>query len=200
MSVWFTSDTHYSHTNIIKYCNRPFRDVNHMNIELALRWNERVKSGDTVYHLGDYGLGDIMNSLEYSKLLTGEKVLVLGNHDRPFMKRVKSSFGEWMSLYEQYFDRVVSWKGMSVDLYGYEFNLSHFPYTGDSHDDDRYEEFRIRDAGVPLIHGHTHFAGSPVSYSVEGTWQYHVGVDAHNYAPVPAMQVIDAYRLHLGKK
>jgi hypothetical protein len=56
--VWFTSDTHFGHTNVIKYSGRPFADVNEMNEKLVLNWNAIVKPGDVVYHLGDFALCD----------------------------------------------------------------------------------------------------------------------------------------------
>jgi calcineurin-like phosphoesterase family protein len=51
--VFFTSDTHFGHANIIKYCGRPFASVEEMNRELIARWNAVVGPRDTVYHLGD---------------------------------------------------------------------------------------------------------------------------------------------------
>ena len=57
-SIWFTSDTHFSHCNIIKYCNRPFKDVDEMNKILIQNWNNVVRPDDIVWHLGDFALGD----------------------------------------------------------------------------------------------------------------------------------------------
>ena len=54
MTIWFTSDTHFDHKNIIKYCNRPFKDIDEMNAELERRWNAVVAPGDRVFHLGDF--------------------------------------------------------------------------------------------------------------------------------------------------
>ena len=49
VSVWFVSDTHFDHENIIKYCNRPFADVNEMNETLIKNWNNVVKPNDIVF-------------------------------------------------------------------------------------------------------------------------------------------------------
>ena len=57
MTLWFTSDTHYGHTNIIKYCNRPFQSIEEMNQALADNWNDRVEADDKVWHLGDFAMG-----------------------------------------------------------------------------------------------------------------------------------------------
>ena len=55
--VFFTSDTHFNHTNIIRFCSRPFKDVAHMNETIISNWNRVVGSGDIVFHLGDFCLG-----------------------------------------------------------------------------------------------------------------------------------------------
>lgn len=55
--TFFTSDTHFGHANIINLCNRPFKDVNHMNNMLVENWNSVVSDDDTVFHLGDFALG-----------------------------------------------------------------------------------------------------------------------------------------------
>jgi len=91
---WFTSDTHFNHRNIIQYCNRPFKDVNHMNLVLMQNWNERVALDDTVYHLGDFALGPVMRWPEFVKNLNGYKILVRGNHDGSKAKMLRCGFNE----------------------------------------------------------------------------------------------------------
>ena len=63
--MFFTSDTHISHHNIIKYCNRPFANAKEMDAEMIKRWNEKVKLDDTIYHLGDFTLGSKVNAERY---------------------------------------------------------------------------------------------------------------------------------------
>ena len=55
--VFFTSDTHFNHANIIRFCNRPFKDVSHMNEAIISNWNRVVGPEDIVFHLGDFCLG-----------------------------------------------------------------------------------------------------------------------------------------------
>jgi len=54
--IWFTSDHHFGHKNIIEFSKRPFANVEEMNAELVKRWNERIAKEDKVYHLGDFAL------------------------------------------------------------------------------------------------------------------------------------------------
>jgi len=54
MNHWFTADFHLGHANIIKYCERPFRNVLEMNRTIIKKHNERVKKDDIVYFLGDF--------------------------------------------------------------------------------------------------------------------------------------------------
>lgn len=55
--VFFTSDTHFNHTNIIRFCERPFERVDEMNEKLIDNWNSVVSPEDFVFHLGDFCLG-----------------------------------------------------------------------------------------------------------------------------------------------
>ena len=82
--VWITSDSHFGHLNIIKYCNRPFDNVETMNETIIKNWNNTVSKDDLVFHLGDVVFG--RNAKETLKeivpQLNGKKILIRGNHDR----------------------------------------------------------------------------------------------------------------------
>lgn len=80
--IWFTSDSHFCHKNIIKYCDRPFCDVEEMNSELIRRWNSVVAEDDVVYHLGDLYLGPADRAYSLLSALNGHIILIRGNHDR----------------------------------------------------------------------------------------------------------------------
>ena len=90
MSYWFTSDTHFGHCNIMKYCNRPFKLLDEMNSTLIQNWNSRVKENDTVFFLGDFcfksgsnrGEGISVKASEWKAKLNGSVVFIKGNHDR----------------------------------------------------------------------------------------------------------------------
>ena len=89
-NIFFTSDTHLGHANIIKYCNRPFKDLETMNKAIIRNWNERVKPEDTVFHLGDFCFhnssdkevkGVNVTADYWLKQLNGQIIIIKGNHD-----------------------------------------------------------------------------------------------------------------------
>lgn len=82
MIQWIISDTHFDHENIIRYCDRPYKNAGQMNEDLIRRWNNRIKPGDLVYHLGDFGLMKSDAPAKIIPRLNGRKVLILGNHDK----------------------------------------------------------------------------------------------------------------------
>lgn len=88
--IFFTSDLHFGHENVIRFDNRPFETVEEMNAELVRRWNAKVSNGDLVYVLGDMIWKS--NHGEAEKLiknLNGQIILIKGNHDR-FLHNAKA--------------------------------------------------------------------------------------------------------------
>lgn len=165
-----------------------------MDAAIIHNWNSVVSTEDTVFHLGDVALGQIDKSLACVSALNGYKILVLGNHDRPFMRMDKSDYDYWLTRYEEVFSEVWHWKpAQNVEIAGTEFKVSHFPYTGDHTPDDRHSEHRRKDDGTPLIHGHTHIADQHYTLSSKGTPQIHVGQDAWNFTPVHEDEIMNYY-------
>ena len=90
MNIWFTSDTHFGHTNIAgpKISNwssgyREFNSVHEMNMALVNGINKYVKEDDILYHLGDWSFGGVHNILQFKNLIICKNVhLILGNHDQ----------------------------------------------------------------------------------------------------------------------
>lgn len=89
--IYLIADTHFGHTNIIKYCGRPFANVGEMNGRIIHNWNSVVTPEDTVYHLGDFALGSAELVRNYRYQLVGNIVMVMGNHDH-------RSVGFWNKL------------------------------------------------------------------------------------------------------
>ena len=167
-NVFFTSDTHFNHANIIKFCQRPFKDVDEMNETLMMNWNKVVGPDDTVFHLGDFCLG---SSIEWTKLLdrlNGKIYLVLGNHD---LKNMRQGF-------INRFEHVAM--AMCIQIGKNRIHLSHYPYLcfeGGYHND------------IWQLFGHVHTRVVNTGFDA-GRLQYlyptqlDVGVDNSNYTPL----------------
>lgn len=188
---WFSSDPHFGHKNIIRLASRPFVDITTMNEILVANWNSVVSPDDEAWILGDIALGPIMESLEYVRRLNGTKYMVWGNHDRCFPGSKKSAGmtpEEWVGIYKAVGFTYV-WDCAQVELGEHLAVLSHFPFSGDSHDQDRWTEYRLKDYGTTLLHGHTH-SKKKISRSSAGTLQINVGVDANNFFPVSEAEIL----------
>ncbi len=177
MARYFTSDLHFGHENIIRYSGRPFGSVEEMNQQLVARWNATVGADDEVWVLGDVALGKTHETLEFVRALTGRKVLVTGNHDRCWPGHGAKA-ERWEAIYRDAGFAEIRHGTIRTALDGADVICNHFPYRGDSHDEDRHRGQRPVDAGLPLIHGHVH-----ERWQVNGR-QFNVGVDVWDYRPV----------------
>jgi calcineurin-like phosphoesterase family protein len=79
--IWFTADTHFGHTNIIRHCGRPFTSVKEMDQTLLRNINDRVKPSDTLYHLGDFAFGAGGPAIYRRYIKCRRLILIIGNHD-----------------------------------------------------------------------------------------------------------------------
>jgi calcineurin-like phosphoesterase family protein len=169
------SDPHFGHFNIIKYCNRPFKDTDHMTEELIRRYNSLVGIDDSVLWLGDCFFS-AESAQTILPRLNGYKWLLRGNHDKRVsdLKFLRAGFE---SVYSLHFTSFVG---------EFPVRYSHYPFEGSS-EDKRYLNLRPpREDNVTLIHGHTH---QPCRLTPKGT--VHVGVDAWDYGPAPYDEVYD---------
>lgn len=85
--TFFTSDTHFGHANIIRFCNRPFRNVEEMNEALIENWNLVVSEDDTVFHLGDFAFGGSNVWKSIIPRLNGHINLIIGNMTERILDR-----------------------------------------------------------------------------------------------------------------
>ncbi|MBS1697806.1 MAG: metallophosphoesterase family protein [Actinobacteria bacterium] len=184
---YITSDTHFSHARISELAARPFGSVTEMDAELIRRWNQVVAPADVVLHLGDVALGPIADSLPLTAQLNGRKFLVPGNHDRVSpATQSRRAIERFTPLYEEA-GWIILPEVIEGTRRGTRILASHYPYSGDTQDADRHTSHRPVDRGIPLLHGHTHDREcGPVGH------QFHVGVDAFGYAPIP-FWLIDAW-------
>lgn len=86
MATFFTADTHFNHANILEYTNRPFLNVEEMDLEMIYRWNSVVRKNDLVFHLGDFAFATTLEIERLLSKLNGNFQFVPGNHDRQLLK------------------------------------------------------------------------------------------------------------------
>jgi len=80
--VFFISDHHFGHKNIIDFESRPFSDVDEMTTKMIEKWNSVVSKDDKVFHLGDFSFLNRDKTKAIIQELNGYKFLIMGNHDR----------------------------------------------------------------------------------------------------------------------
>lgn len=182
---YFTSDTHFGHTNIIKYCNRPFADAGEMDRHIVATWNATVKPEDVVYHMGDVAFASPDRIKHIVTNLNGYKILILGNHDRKAHKMTEYGFQE-------------THQSLQILLGdGIQTNLSHYPYRGtdDPYHKTKFDNKNIKDDGRLLLCGHVHDSWK----TRPGQFKNHmvnVGMDMWNFKPVSEDEVL-AYLITL---
>ena len=183
--IWFGSDHHFGHKNIITYCNRPFESVEEMD-EMLIQWhNELVKPNDIFYQLGDLALGSFEDSIKKAARLQGMKLLVPGNHDRVWSTEKESRQERFRPMYEEAgFDILSEQFVVDLDLAGeVAVLLSHLPSEGDSQKEERYADMRP-ETGLPILCGHVHD-----EWTTKGR-NFNVGVDVHDFRPVHFDEVL----------
>jgi len=177
MSLWFTSDLHFGHRNIIGFCDRPFNTVHEMNEAIIAQWNSQVEPNDVVHVLGDVCMGHLDDSVPLLARLNGFKMLTPGNHDPVWPGTTGARREKWGAVYRDVFEiQATTWE---ANLFTPDPTHSgatarvmfcHFPYLGHDHRD--FDDFRPVDHGGWLVHGHTHGL-----YRQSGR-QIDVGIDA----------------------
>ncbi|WP_099021207.1 metallophosphoesterase [Mycolicibacterium palauense] len=207
--VWFIADLHIGHAKVANYRTKGWILPSYLGAQvdahdraLANNWDNTIGVDDVVWVLGDISSGSTGGqraALSWLKVRPGRKRLIAGNHDG--VHPLHRDAHKWADEYSQAFEYVASGARIRIPLAppGHmSALLSHFPYTGDHTDTDRHAQWRLRDEGMPIIHGHTHSV-TPLSWSLgPASMQIHVGVDAHELHPVPMSWVTEriqkAYR------
>jgi len=172
--IYFCSDHHFYHKNIIKYSGRPFQSVEEMNSTLIKRHNSLVTDEDTVYFLGDFAFASIEKQAAILSALKGKKHLFLGNHDRN--KRAMLSIG-FLTVHNI----------ADLEIEGHKFRVNHYPFAPhDSSEDVRYLDRRPKREDCSwLLCGHIH-----ERWCVREN-QINVGVDVWDFYPVPFEKILE---------
>jgi calcineurin-like phosphoesterase family protein len=161
--IWFSADFHLSHKNIIKYCNRPFRDVEEMDSTIIENLKSKLKSNDILYYLGDLTFHET-TALEFFEVFKDIKIhYIIGNHDNKKVLDIVQKYCESMSLLKE-----ITIAGQDITLCHYAmrvWNNSHFNSW--------------------QLYGHSHATLEPVGK------QYDVGVDNNNFFPVSFDEIVE---------
>lgn len=160
--LFFTSDLHFYHNNIIKYSNRPFKDVSEMHDEIVDRWNKKISKDSTVFILGDFSFSSQENSIRLFKMLNGKKHLIVGNHDK-FLDR-----HYWISVNDV----------VETSYNGIQFFLSHYSH----------KVWNKSHYGTIHLYGHSHgsLPDDPTSLSMD------IGVDcSKDFTPFSFEEIVD---------
>lgn len=169
MTIWFTSDLHLGHANIIKYCRRPFASVDEMDYALVQNWRERVRDGDTIYVLGDVSFHRRERTKELLRGLPGNKILLPGNHDGAWLLTT----GLWQAVLPRLSTLSLPNLNPRPGSDSLIVRVDHYP------PDHIKVATRTAYRTAYYLHGHSH---GTKACTIPGV--YDVGVDANDYAPV----------------
>jgi calcineurin-like phosphoesterase family protein len=171
-NIFFTSDTHFGHGNIIKFCDRPFKDVDEMNYKLIENWNNKVPNDGLVFHLGDFAWGGYDFWKNIRNQLNGDIILIKGNHD---IKNMSATAEEELFKFS-------TWQ-MLVEIEGRKLYLNHVPFLcyGGTYRDPK--------GLVYQLFGHVHSGPGKKGMDIPRMQylfptQYDVGVDNNGYEPI----------------
>ncbi|MFW6311689.1 MAG: metallophosphoesterase [Nanoarchaeota archaeon] len=170
-NLYFTSDSHFHHKNIVEYCNRPWGDVQTQDSALIALWNSVVPKDATVFHGGDFIFtGNIEYTRELVDKLNGTIYLTLGNHD------YKNSLNR--EVFKTIFEDVQDIYYITVEDEELEYNCMNIQIC-------HYPLYYWR-SGYVHLHGHIH--SGPRSTSNEKLsfhpLRYDIGIDNNDYKPI----------------
>lgn len=169
--TFFTSDIHFGHANIIRFCNRPFADVEEMDEAIVRHWNETVGEHDYIYILGDVSFSKAERTKALIQRLNGIKILIYGNHDKVIRdnKQIQSMFSETHEFLERDFKMEgASGKGKKIIMCHYALRVWNKSHHGSVH-----------------LYGHSHG-----TMPDDGTRSMDVGLDANNMRIISLEEVM----------
>ena len=167
-NIFLTSDMHFGHANIIKYCNRPFANVVEQEEKLIENWNGVCDSNSRVFHLGDFAwkldaahVDSIVRRLKFREL-----TFIKGNHEKPLTQFMHN--------------------------YGHKYNVELVDYFELRHSNMLHVLFHY-----PMLswnakhHGSFHFYGHVHGNETAPGRCYEVGVDLNDYKPISLWRAQD---------
>lgn len=190
MNEFYTADLHFGHSKVAEI--RGFDTTTAHDLHVLGSLYNTLSDGDRLFILGDLTGGhkeaeeDALNKLRglaWDKNL--ELHLISGNHDvvHPMHRHSEKAYARFIKVFDSV-DSMGSFRHNKKKII-----LSHFPFDTDR-GFVRYPEYRLADAGTPVVHGHTHSA-EKVSFSQKGTLQVCVSLDAWNFKPASKPELAD---------
>ena len=188
-NLFFTSDTHYNHTNICRATTRwtdadsvtrDFKSLDHMNDTIVNNINEVVGENDILIHLGDWSFGGFDKIEEFRNRIICKNIhLVLGNHDH-HIERNKDNIQRLFTSVNHYINLDVRRPSLMKkgEMDKFKFVLMHFPIASwDGMNDN-----------VMHLHGHVHL---PKHQRIAEGRAMDVGVDGNDMYPLGLFEVLN---------
>lgn len=177
--IFFTSDLHFFHRNIMQFCQRPFNNLVEMNEALIDNWNNTVDNDSIVFDLGDFAFAGTGGWKSLLGRLNGVHVLIKGNHDRSRAPQ-PSIIERFAAIYEN----------LTIKIEDQVIYLNHFPYL--------CFDGTYRKTDIPWqLFGHVHLNSCKEKNTGKDFErlkllfpnQYDVGVDFNDYRPISYLEV-----------
>lgn len=170
MTNFYTGDLHFYHSNIIKYENRPFKNVDEMNKVMVEKWNAKVTKQDNVFIIGDFAFSTPDQAIDIASKLNGKKHLIFGNHDK--VVRNNKLVRECFEFCKEY--HVVYENDLPIILFHYPIAVWDRKHYGSLH-----------------LYGHVHSnKGDHHPLLVDLKNAYNVGTDVWNFEPVTLQEIL----------
>ncbi len=173
-NIFFISDLHIGHKNVIKFDGRPFADVDEMHLEMIKRWNSVVGDEDIVYYLGDLAFCRDETTKWFIHSIKGKINFILGNHDK--MKDIVK-FDRWENIHEYGTEIGIKddYSLVSRGSGGYQkIIMSHYPIL--SWNKSHY--------GSWMLHGHCHGSLMKSNQDYYKRKVMDVGCNCIDYTPI----------------
>lgn len=194
--LFFTSDTHYAHSNICSATTnwtessnltREFNSLDHMNDTIVNNINNMVDKDDILIHLGDFSFGGFDKIEEFRSRILCENIhLVLGNHDH-HIERNKEGIQRLFSSVQDYLRLEVRRPINKATTEKFKFVCMHYPIAS-------WHDMNI---GVIHLHGHVHL---PSHLRIAAGKAMDVGVDGNNLHPISMDDVLDIMEIQPVRK
>jgi calcineurin-like phosphoesterase family protein len=193
--LFFTSDTHYSHSNICSATTnwsvndgyaRKFDSLQDMNQRLVDNINNMVGENDILIHLGDWSFGGFDKIEEFRSQINCKNIhLTFGNHDH-HIERNKEGVQRLFSSVQQYLRLEVRRpNGKLVEKFS--FVCMHYPIAS----------WHDMNQGVIHLHGHVHL---PSHLRIADGKAMDVGVDGNGLEPISLDEILGIMQMQPIKK